>query len=189
MFNIHGGGLTVGFGSDTSYDGGNLASSGDLVVVTINYRLTGLGFLALNYGATKGNYGLADQIVALGWVRANIRNFGGDLNRITVMGQSAGASSVRALLASSKSIGKFAATLPQSNVGGSSFKYMSRYYTIQEEVSIAANPILVATGCVNATSPIGCLQAYDAQALAELSSVARYVSRRMCTQNLVFTVH
>jgi len=174
MFNIHGGGLTTGTGSDTSYDGGNLASRGDIVVVTINYRLTTLGFLALNDGITNGNYGFADQIVALDWVRANIHDFGGDPDRITVMGQSAGASSVRALLASPKSIGKFAAALPQSNVGGSNIEsVMSRYYTIQEEVSIAANPILVATGCINATSHIDCLRAYDAQALAELSTVAR----------------
>jgi carboxylesterase type B len=176
MFNIHGGGLTTGTGSDTSYDGGNLASRGDVVVVTINYRLTTLGFLALNDGITNGNYGFADQIVALDWVRANIHDFGGNPDRITVMGQSAGASSVRALLASPKSIGKFAAALPQSNVGGSNIEsVMSRYYTIQEEVSIAANPILVATGCINATSHIDCLRAYDAQALAELSTVARYV--------------
>jgi carboxylesterase type B len=174
MFNIHGGNFSSGSGSDSSYDGGNLASRGDVVVVTINYRLTTLGFLALGDGVTNGNYGFADQIGALGWVQANIRDFGGDPDRITVMGQSAGASSVRALLASPKSIGRFAAAIPQSNVGGSNIASLdSLYYTIPEEVSISANPILTATGCMNATSPLDCLRAYDAQALADLSIVTK----------------
>jgi carboxylesterase type B len=174
MFNIHGGNLTSGSGSDSSYDGGNLASRGDVVAVTINYRLTTLGFLALDDGVPNGNYGLADQIVALDWVRANIHDFGGDPDRITVMGQSAGASSVRALLGSPQSIGKFAAAIPQSNVGGSNMaSVMSTYYTIPEEVSEAGNPILAATGCINATSHLDCLRSYDAQALAELSTIAK----------------
>ena len=174
MFNIHGGNFSAGSGSDTSYDGGNLASRGDVVVVAINYRLTTLGFLALDDGVTNGNYGFADQIVALDWVQANIHNFGGNSDRITIMGQSAGASSVRALLASPKSIGKFAAAIPQSNVGGSNIASLdSLYYTIPEEVSISGNPILAATGCINATSHLDCLRAYDAQALAELSTVAK----------------
>jgi carboxylesterase type B len=174
VFYIHGGNFSTGSGSVTFYDGGNLASRGDVVVVNINYRLTTLGFLALNDGVTNGNYGFADQIVALDWVQANIRSFGGDPDKITVMGQSAGASAVRALLASPKSIGKFAAAIPQSNAGGSNIAFIdSLYHTIPEEVKISGNPILIATGCINATSHLECLRAYDAQALVELSTVAK----------------
>ncbi|KAJ7082383.1 Carboxylesterase family-domain-containing protein [Mycena belliarum] len=77
MFWIHGGAFTGGEGSDAIFDGGSLASRGDVVVVTINYRLGALGFLALDDGVTNGNYGLADQITALEWVRAHIASFGG----------------------------------------------------------------------------------------------------------------
>jgi carboxylesterase type B len=174
MFNIHGGNFSAGSGSDSSYDGGNLASRGDVVVVTINYRLTTLGFFALDDGVTNGNFGFADQIIALEWVQANIRDFGGDPDKITIMGQSAGAAAVRALLASPKSIGKFVAAIPQSNPGGSNIASAdSVYYTIPEEVSISGTPILTATGCINATSHLDCLRAYDAQALVELSTVAK----------------
>lgn len=69
---IHGGGFTSGSGSDTTFDGGNMASRGDVVVVTINYRLSTLGFLALKDTPIKGNYGIADQITALDWIRAHI---------------------------------------------------------------------------------------------------------------------
>lgn len=69
---IHGGGFTSGSGSDTTFDGGNMASRGDVVVVTINYRLSTLGFLALKDTPFKGNYGIADQITALDWIRAHI---------------------------------------------------------------------------------------------------------------------
>ena len=106
MFWIHGGAFTGGTANDPTFDGGNIASRGDVVMVAINYRLSTLGFLALDDGVTKGNFGFADQINALDWVRNNIQDFGGDPDRITIFGQSAGAASVRAMLASPKSIGK-----------------------------------------------------------------------------------
>ena len=96
FFYIHGGAYTSGAGSQ--YDGGNMASRGDIVVVTINYRLSTLGFFAHPALNLTGNYGLGDQLTALEWVRANIAAFGGDPDRITVLGQSAGAGSVRLML-------------------------------------------------------------------------------------------
>jgi para-nitrobenzyl esterase len=102
---IHGGANTEGSGSVPVYDGEGLAGKG-LVVVTINYRLGIFGFLAhpaltkeAGYHAS-GNYGLLDQIAALRWVRDNIAAFGGDAARVTVAGQSAGASAVHNLTAS-----------------------------------------------------------------------------------------
>jgi hypothetical protein len=73
LFWIHGGAFTSGTGADPTFDGGNMASRGDVVVVTINYRLTTLGFLAIPGTNITGNYGIADQITALEWVQANIK--------------------------------------------------------------------------------------------------------------------
>ncbi|KAJ4360412.1 uncharacterized protein N0V89_000974 [Didymosphaeria variabile] len=78
MLWIHGGGFTSGYGSDTTFDGGNMASRGDVVVVTINYRLSTLGFLTTNNATSGGNYWLSDQVAALDWVQNHIEDFGGD---------------------------------------------------------------------------------------------------------------
>lgn len=172
---IHGGAFTGGTANDPTADGGNLASRGDVVAVNINYRLTTLGFLALDDGVTNGNFGLADQINALDWVRKNIKDFGGDPDRITIFGQSAGAGSVRALLASPKSIGKFAGAIPLSNLGGIQYgTTYSKYYTIAEEMAVAGNAILNATNCSDAASRVDCLRAIPAYDLANLGTSARY---------------
>lgn len=176
LFWIHGGAFTGGTGSDPTFDGSSLASRGDVVVVTINYRLGTLGFLALEDGHTNGNFGLADQITALEWVHSYIKAFGGDPSRITIAGQSAGAASVRALLASPRAIGKFAAAIPQSNLAGQAYATTySDYYNISAEVSVAADPILNATGCLNSTSQVDCLRALDPHAIANLTDVARFL--------------
>ena len=93
---IHGGALTTGAGSEPLYDGARLAERG-IVVVTINYRLGVLGYLAhpaLSAESRRnvsGNYGLLDQIAALRWVKRNIAAFGGDPSNVTIAGESAGA--------------------------------------------------------------------------------------------------
>ncbi len=108
---VHGGGFTTGTGSAPLYRGGALARSGDVVVVTINYRLGALGFLGHpvldDGGGQLGNYGLADQVAALRWVRDNIGAFGGDAGNVTVFGESAGAMSISALLAMPSARGLF----------------------------------------------------------------------------------
>lgn len=153
-----------------------MASRGDVVVITINYRLGTLGFLALDDGITNGNYGLVDQITALDWIAQNIRNFGGDPDRITVFGQSAGASLIRALLASPMVTGKLSAAIMQSNLGGSLYaESYSKYYYVPAEVEAAANPILAATKCSGSSSPLHCLRHYDAFELTNLDTVARYI--------------
>lgn len=176
LFWIHGGAFTGGTGSDNTFDGGSLASRSDVVVVTINYRLSTLGFLALNDGITKGNYGIADQITALDWVIANIKDFGGDASRITIFGQSAGAGSVRAMMASPKALGKFAGAIPQSNLGGLYFgTTYSEYYTIQEELEVAGNSILAEANCTNATSQVDCLRELPTFTLLTLGTTTEYV--------------
>jgi para-nitrobenzyl esterase len=116
---IHGGSLTTGAGSQPMYDGTRLAKRG-MIVVTINYRLGVLGYLAhpgLSAESPEnisGNYGLLDQIAALQWVRRNIAAFGGDPANVTIAGESAGALSVMYLLASPPADGLFARAIAQS---------------------------------------------------------------------------
>ena len=103
---IHGGGFQGGTGGTPVYDGSNLARRGDVVVATVNYRVGALGWLNLHELTggripATGNEGLLDQIEALRWIRDNIAAFGGDPGNVTVFGESAGAMSVGALLASS----------------------------------------------------------------------------------------
>lgn len=176
MLWIHGGAFTGGTSSDPTFDGSNLASRGDVVVVAINYRLGTLGFLALDDGETNGNYGLADQITALEWVHLNIKDFGGDPDRITIFGQSAGAGSVRALLASPKARGKFAGAIMQSNLGGLGYgTTYSEYYSISQEMKIVGKAILNETNCTKAASPVECLRALPATTISNLKDSARYL--------------
>ena len=92
MVFIHGGGFLWGY--STGFEGRYLSLSGDVIVVTINYRLNMFGFLSTGDHAATGNYGLWDQQLAITWVHNNIRSFGGDPDRVTVFGQSAGGASV-----------------------------------------------------------------------------------------------
>lgn len=116
---VHGGFFTTGAGSWLIYNGRALSTRGDVVMVTINYRLGLLGFLNLNE-VTKGripatgNEGLLDQVLALEWVRDNISRFGGDPNNVTVFAESAGAMAVGVLLAMPKARGLFHRVILQS---------------------------------------------------------------------------
>src|SRR5580693_1918142 len=93
---IHGGGFVEGYGAATQYDATHLATATDAVVVTVNYRVGALGFLAASAldeadaRHVSGNYGLLDLQMALRWVAREIRAFGGDPGNVTVMGESAG---------------------------------------------------------------------------------------------------
>jgi para-nitrobenzyl esterase len=120
---IHGGGNTAGSGVEALFNGEVLARHG-VVVVNVNYRLGIFGFLA-HPALTKesphhaaGNYGLADQIMALHWVRDNIAKFGGNPANVTIFGESAGASDVNALIASPLSKGLFVKVMAQSGPVG-----------------------------------------------------------------------
>jgi para-nitrobenzyl esterase len=120
---IHGGGFQTGAGSLPLYDGGTLSARGDVVVVTINYRMGPFGFLNLNEVTggripATGNEGLLDQIAALEWVRDNITAFGGDPSNVTVFGESAGGISVDCLLAMPRAQGLFHKAVSQSGPAG-----------------------------------------------------------------------
>jgi para-nitrobenzyl esterase len=124
MFWIHGGAFVNGSGATPIYDGTKFAAHGDVVVVTINYRLGTFGFLHLDdifpgefEGA--GNAGVLDQVAALEWVRDNIAEFGGDPGNVTIFGESAGGMSVSTLLGLGKAQGLFHKAIAES--GAASF--------------------------------------------------------------------
>jgi para-nitrobenzyl esterase len=112
---IHGGAYKLGFSGSPGYDARRIARDGDLVVVTLNYRLGIEGFARID--GAPANRGLLDQVAALRWVRENIAAFGGDPDQVTVAGESAGAGSVAALLAMPSATGLFRRALVQSMPG------------------------------------------------------------------------
>ncbi len=114
---IHGGAFTSGGSSQPVYDGAGLAAEQDLVVVTLNYRLGALGFLAPPPAATDdrvANVGLHDQLAALAWVRQHVDALGGDPGSVTVVGESAGAGSILHLLTTDGASGAFDRAIAQS---------------------------------------------------------------------------
>ena len=119
---IHGGGLTLGNGADISYDGTALARRG-VVLVTVNYRLGALGYLAHPLLSAEsehdasGNYGTLDQVAGLEWVQRNIAAFGGDPDRVAIFGESAGSWSVNHMMATPLARGLFHAAIGESGGG------------------------------------------------------------------------
>jgi para-nitrobenzyl esterase len=116
---LHGGGFAIGHAGASLYSGERLAAAADAVIVTVNYRLGSLGWLAhpdLASGPDEpaANWGLLDQIAALEWVQENIAAFGGDPGRVTLAGQSAGALSAMDLLVAPKAAGLFRRAVLQS---------------------------------------------------------------------------
>jgi para-nitrobenzyl esterase len=114
---VHGGAYILGSSAQPLYHGRALAGGGEAVIVTLNYRLGAFGFLDLSsFGAGfDTNVGLRDVLFALHWVRDNIAAFGGDPDRVTLFGESAGAGIVTTLLASPAAAGLFCAAIAQSS--------------------------------------------------------------------------
>jgi len=156
MLWIHGGGFTLG--SKDLYRMDNVVDE-DVVLVAINYRLHALGFLSFGNNLVSGNMGLRDQHLAIQWVRYNIHHFGGDPNRITIFGESAGGISVHAQVLSPANNGLLAGAISQS---GSSL-----YLNLEKrgiEVEYAKNA-LVEMGCPTTMDQrsLDCLQAISAE--------------------------
>jgi para-nitrobenzyl esterase len=151
---IHGGAFLNGASDD--YDPVRLVQKG-IVVVTINYRLGALGFLAhpaltAEGGGSSSNYGLMDQQAALGWVNRNIRKFGGDAQNVTIFGESAGGFSVLAHLVSPGSAGLFERAISQSGSYGLSNPSLS---TAETQGTATAQGV----GCGAAADVLACLRA------------------------------
>ena len=147
MFYLHGGAYSYGSGSDSLYSGQYMIEEHpDLVVVTANYRLGLLGFIdfsGIEGGEefpTSGYNGILDQIEALKWIRQNIEGFGGDPDNVTIFGESAGAGSICALLATDMAEGLFQRAIVQS--GGPNFTYTHETFARHD----AANLLLEKAG-------------------------------------------
>ena len=175
---IHGGGFINGAGSQ--YVGATLAKKGDVIVVTINYRLGVFGFLATpdlaaEPGNTSGNYGILDQQKALSWLKTNIANFGGDSNNITIFGGSAGAVSVATHIASPTSAGLFQRAIMESPLPG--------YVTATKDQNYAVGASIVgALGCTNAAVVLenACLRAASVDDLNNITPTI-YMAQGMPT--------
>ena len=191
MFWIHGGGLING--SSTPYNPERLVKQG-VIVVTINYRLGYLGFLAQSAidaeGHLSGNYGLMDQQFALAWVRRNIANFGGDPDRVTIFGESAGGQSVYAQLASPLASGMFRGAISESGSYAEFQDYFSNIVTLAvgETTGTTAVPsgavIADSVGCTNQTA--SCLRAVPAATMvaAEPFPLYPFVDGTLLTQTM-----
>ena len=188
LMSIYGGGFTGGnSGPNSGLDTGNLAAREDIVGVQFNYRLSTLGFLAIPGTNIKGNFGISDQVTALRWVKQNIAQFGGDPNKVTIIGESAGAGSVRALLGSPPVIEEnlINGAVAQSNLGGGVDLGLpgdygttySSYLTIQQSYARAGQQIFTGVGCnqTNLQAQIRCLKNVPWAQIQDLSTVARYV--------------
>jgi len=160
---IHGGAFKIGSGSSPMYPGNTLAERGNVVIVSINYRLGPLGFLHLREVTggripATGNEGLLDQIAALQWVRDNISSFGGNPDNVTVFGESAGAMSIGCLLAMPLARGLFHKAVLQS--GSNTVKHLDEAVQVTE---LYLSLLGVSAGDVDAINALSAEQLMSAQ--------------------------
>ncbi|XP_034062247.1 carboxyl ester lipase, tandem duplicate 2 [Gymnodraco acuticeps] len=136
---LAGGSMGINFLENYLYNGQEIADRGDVIVVTMNYRVGALGFLSTGESDLPGNYGLWDQHAAIGWVNRNIRSFGGDSERITVFGESAGGASVNFQTLSPHNKGLFKRAISQSGVALCPWAINKNPRRFAEEVAIKVN--------------------------------------------------
>ncbi|NWW81862.1 CEL lipase, partial [Climacteris rufus] len=166
MVYIYGGAFLMGgsqganFLDNYLYDGEEIAVRGNVIVVTINYRVGPLGFLSTGDENLPGNYGLKDQHMAIAWVKRNIKAFGGDPDNITIFGESAGGASVSLQTLSPKNKGLFKRAISQSGVGICS-------WAIQRDPLVWAKKVGEKVGCPtdNTTILADCLRSSDPKEL------------------------
>ncbi|XP_071825867.1 acetylcholinesterase-like [Apostichopus japonicus] len=166
MVFIHGGGFTSGSSMADKYSGIPLASVGDVILVTINYRVGVTGFLATGDAASPGNYGLLDQAEALRWVRNNIEAFGGDSSKITIFGGSAGAICVDFHLISKYSRDLFDQAILES--GSVSAKWIFNEYNEAFRLGRSVN-----CSSTDTTELVECLRQIDARTLENIARAAQ----------------
>jgi len=147
---IHGGGWIYEGTEDPLYDGAKLAARGDVVVVSMEYRLGVFGFSHFEGIEGSGNAGLLDQRLALQWVRDNIADFGGDPDDVTLFGESAGAMSVTALMAMPSAEGLFHKAIAQSGAGGTARE--AAYATAVSEKLLASAGVTGVSELVDLTT-------------------------------------
>jgi carboxylesterase type B len=165
---IHGGGYI--YGTASFYDGSMIAAVGDVIVVTINYRLGIFGFLTLDEHGAKGNYGLLDQIQALKWIKDNIADYGGNPNDITIFGESAGGFSVGVLTLIPQNKGLFHRAIQESGAADSKLTIAKpRKFSLETAKEL---------GCLNSsTSLLHCLREISA---LDLLTKSASVGTKLC---------
>ncbi len=179
LFWIHGGGNEDGESSD--YDGSKLAAQGRTVVVTVNYRLNLMGFLAVPSLDSEGhhfaNYGIMDQQLALNWVHNNIAKFGGDPKNVTVGGQSAGAEDTGIHMISPLDAGLFQRALCESGCPSTYYPSRGLFPTVAQAEAVGTN-FAVAAGCGSKTgaAQAKCLRSLTAAQVEALAGTASTAS-------------
>ncbi|XP_071839928.1 cholinesterase-like isoform X1 [Apostichopus japonicus] len=169
MVFIHGGGYTSGSSMADYYSGIPLASVGDVILVTINYRLGVTGFLDTGDAASPGNYGLLDQAEALRWVRNNIEAFGGDSSKVTIFGESAGAGSVDFHLVSKFSRDLFDQAILESGAVLTPWSFNEYWESnkVNEAFRLGRS---VNCSSTDTTELVDCLRQIDARTLENIAS-------------------
>ena len=189
IFYIHGGGYTGGCGHEKHFDGPVWPTKG-VIAVTCNYRLGPMGYMCLpelkEEAGHTGNYGLYDQITALQWVRDNIREFGGNPDNITVMGQSAGGMSVLNLCVSPLTDGMFAKAV--MNSGGGVSKLMDSKTTTEDRYEFWEQVLKVA-GCKNLEElrQLDIAKLFDAWKTVKKSSLKYGMAAAPCIDGIALT--
>ncbi len=165
---IHGGGFIVGSAEFVDFLRGDyVVQQGNVIVVSMNYRLGPFGFLAIDDPDMDKNVGLLDQVLALEWVRYNIQSFGGDPNKVSIFGESAGSMSVNFHMLSPLSKGLFYQAIMQSgSVGG----YLP---TTKQQAQFSQYPLAKNVGCPSTEQPdiIKCLKNIPADTLSTASGL------------------
>uniref|UniRef100_T1E1P0 Carboxylic ester hydrolase n=1 Tax=Cupiennius salei TaxID=6928 RepID=T1E1P0_CUPSA len=172
LFWIYGGGFFVGSTRQEDHSGEALAALGDIIVVTVGYRLGSLGFLYSGSSDAPGNVGLWDILAGLQWINDHIQAFGGDPSRITIAGESAGSIAVGQLAVSPLSQGLFAKLIMQSGspaytLADNNTQSLVRSQKIAELVNCANSTFNITD---NPTEVVECLQGVDAVKLLKVES-------------------
>ncbi|OUS93957.1 carboxylesterase/lipase family protein [Rhodococcus sp. NCIMB 12038] len=158
MVFIHGGAYTLGMSATALYGGQSLVRRGDIVYVSINYRLGSLGYLDFTQFSTPerpfdSNLGLRDQVAALEWVQRNIAEFGGDPDNVTVFGESAGANAVTTLMTTPAAKGLFARAIAESPPVASAYHPERAARWSREFLEIAGVPLSEAATWLETADP------------------------------------
>ncbi|KAH9509556.1 hypothetical protein Btru_046157 [Bulinus truncatus] len=166
MVYIHGGNFFYMSGSSPLFDGEVLTQTGNVLLVTMNYRLGALGFLVTGETTedARGNYGLYDQIMALKWVKENIGQFGGDPNKVTLFGQSAGAQSVLQHMTLEDTAGLFQQVIVESSP-------LALPYKTYTEAFILGGLLAEALGCP--VRDMACMRSRPAEQVAQAALSTR----------------
>ncbi|WP_344717020.1 MULTISPECIES: carboxylesterase/lipase family protein [Gordonia] len=181
MVFIHGGAYLLGTTATPLYDGALLARSGDVVVVTVQYRFGPFGCLDFSQYSDAGrrfddNLGLRDQVASLQWVQRNVAAFGGDPDNVTVFGESAGGSSVTALLATPAAKGLFHRAIAQSPANELNISAEAAAQFAQEFVAMLDDPSYRAGDGTAAISPERARELLQGASAAELHRAGKHLT-------------